>query len=286
MALAGAVVAVVGGDLLLTWRGHRERITALRDSVPVSTAFMDRRTAEGMAPRARRWIPLDSLPSALACAVLAAENVRFFRHGTLDWTNQREMARRVMSGDFSRGGSGVAQQLARNLFLTPARTPRRKWREYLLAFELSHTLSKERQLELYLNLVEWGDGIWGVGAASEHLFGRAPAELTPSQAVLLANVLPAPSRGLDFPLSPSRRSKLLMVTTLLWREAVLDDLTWTATMARLTRMGQFVDAGLSPEAAAAAVTREMGEEPLFEATPPDPAVPLAERCNPRRRGVV
>jgi hypothetical protein len=103
--------------------------------------------------------------------------------------------------------------------------------------------------------------------------------------VLLANTLPAPSRGLAFPLSPPRRAKLILVTTLLWREAVLDDLTWTATMARLTRMGQFVDAGLPPAAAAEAVAREMGPEPLLEPERPDPSLPLRERCNPWRRGV-
>lgn len=246
---------------------------------------MMRRASAGVPPLSRRWVPLDSLPSALACAVLAAENVRFFAHGALDWTNQREMLSRVIRGDLSRGGSGIAQQLARNLFLAPDRTPRRKLREYLLAYQLSHGLSKERQLELYLNLVEWGDGVWGVAAASEHLFRRPPGQLTPSQAVLLVNALPAPSRGLAFPLSPSRRSKLLLVTTLLWREAVLDDLAWTATMARLNRMGQFADAGMTPQAAAEAVLQEMGTEPLLEAEPPDPPLPLRERCNPRRRGV-
>jgi len=285
LALLGIVVAVIGSDLALTWSRHRSTMVALRDSVPETTAFMMRRASEGTPPRSRLWVPLDSLPSALACAVLAAENVRFFSHGTLDWTNQRELLSRVIRGDLSRGGSGIAQQLARNLFLAPDRTPRRKLREYLLAYQLSHALSKERQLELYLNLVEWGDGVWGVAAASEHFFGRLPGQLTPSQAVLLVNALPAPSRGLAFPLSPPRRAKLLLVTTLLWREAVLDDLTWTATMARLTRMGQFVDAGMTPQAAAEAVWQEMGTEPLLEAEPPDPPLPLRERCNPRRRGV-
>lgn len=286
LALAAAGAAIVGSDLAWTWSAHRSRVAALRDSVPETTAFMLRRASEGAPARSRRWVPLDSLPSALACAVLAAENVRFFTHGSLDWTNQREMAHRVIRGDLSRGGSGIAQQLARNLFLTPDRTPRRKMREYLLAYQLSHALSKERQLELYLNLVEWGDGVWGVAAASEHYFGRPPRQLTPSQAVLLANALPAPSRGLAFPLSPPRRAKLMLVTTLLWREAVLNDLTWTATMARLARMGEFVSAGMTPEAAAEAAAREMGSEPLLEAEPPDPPLPLSQRCNPWRRGVV
>ena len=91
MALLGILAVLVGSDLALTWRGHRGVMAALRDSVPETTAFMMRRTSEGVPPRSRRWVPLDSLPSGLACAVLAAENVRFFSHGTLDWTNQREL---------------------------------------------------------------------------------------------------------------------------------------------------------------------------------------------------
>ena len=78
----------------------------------------------------------------------------------------------------------------------------------------------------------------------------------------------------------------MLVTTLLWREAVLDDLTWTATMARLARMGEFVNAGMTPAHAADAAAREMGSEPLLEAELPEPPLPLSERCNPWRRGVV
>lgn len=253
--------------------------------MPAVTAYMLRRAAEGAPPRNRRWVALDSLPPALVCTVLASENVRFFDQGTLDWSSQRTLFYRVVRGDFSRGGSGIAQQLARNLFLSPDRTPRRKLREYLLAYQLSHTLSKHRQLELYVNLVEWGNSTWGIAAASELLFGRPPEQLTPSEAVLFVTVLPAPLRGLAFPLSPSRRANLQGVATILWRETILDDLTWTATMARLKRMGDFIDRGMSPAAAAEAVALEMGPEQPFDPEPPQPPPPLAARCDPERRGV-
>jgi len=209
--------------------------------------------------------------------------VRYFTMGTVDWSNQRLMVERLLRGDWSRGGSGIPQQLARNLFLSPDRTVLRKLREYLLAYQLTHRLTKERLLELYLNLVEVGNGVWGVAAGSEHLFHLPPSELTPSQMILLANILPAPSRGLAFPLSPGRRAKLEIVTRVMWRQQVFDDATWGATTARLKRMSELAELGLTPAAAEAVVTQEMGPEALLE--PSGPEIPVRRRCDPGRRGV-
>ncbi len=272
-------------DLSFTWLRHGPRIEALADSVPPMTAFMDLRDREGHPPRLRRWVPLDSLPLPVVCAVLAAENVRFFQHGTLDYANQRAMLSRVLHGDFSRGGSGIAQQLARNLYLQPDRTIRRKLREYVLAYKISHALTKERQLELYLNLVEWGDGVWGVAAGSEHLFQRPLGQLTASDIVLLANVPPAPARGLAFATARARRAKAVTVAGILWREGVLDGLQWSATVARIRRIGDFVDLGMTPAEAALAVTEEMGEEEVVteQGTVREAA---RDRCDPGNRGVM
>lgn len=282
LLLALGIVTVA--DLSVTWFRHGPRIAALADSVPPLTAYMALRTREGHPPRGRRWVPLDSLPLPVVCAVLAAENVRFFRHGTLDYANQREMLSRVLRGDLSRGGSGIAQQLARNLYLGPDRTIRRKLREYVLAYKISHTLTKERQLELYLNLVEWGDGIWGVAAGSEHLFQRPLDQLTPSEVVLLANVPPAPARGLDFATARARRAKSVIVAGILWREGVLDELQWTATVARLRRLGDHVDRGMTPAEASRAVAEEMGEEEVLADQGPTGKT-ARDRCDPANRGV-
>lgn len=282
LGLVLAVVIVVI-DLSVTWLSHRKAIAALATTAPAATAQMRLRALEGHPLRYHRWIPLDSLPVSVVCSVVAAENVRYFRQGTLDWTSQKALFNRILQGDFSRGGSGITQQLARNLFLTPRRTPRRKLREYVLAFQISHALSKRRQLELYLNIIEWGEGVWGIAAASEHLFARPPDRLTPTQMVLLAGVLPAPRRGLAFPLSASRRGNLETLTRILWREAVLDDLTWGATTMRLRRMADFVAAGMTSGEASSAVNREMGEEPLV---PPDrweTPLPPELQCDPNRR---
>ncbi len=280
-AVALAVIIVV--DLSWTWLGHRKVIASLANTAPAATAHMLQRARDGHPPRLQRWVPLDSLPISVVCAVVAAENVRFFRHGTLDWANQKAMLFRMARADLSRGGSGISQQLARNLFLSPNRTPRRKLREYLLAYQISHALSKHRQLELYLNLIEGGEGVWGIAAASEHLFGRPLERLTPTEMILLANVLPAPRRGLDFPLSASRRTKSQTVAGLLWRETVLSDLTWGATTARLKRMADFVDAGMTPREASAAVAGEMGAEAVTEPEWWQPPLAPGLHCDPDRR---
>lgn len=280
-AVSLAVIIVV--DLSLTWLGHRKVIASLADTVPAATAHMLQRAREGHPLRHQRWVPLDSLPVSVVCAVVAAENVRFFRHGTLDWTSQRAMLARIIRGDLSRGGSGISQQLARNLFLSPNRTARRKLREYVLAYQISHAVSKHRQLELYLNVVEWGEGVWGIAAGSEHLFARPLAELTPTEVVLLASVLPAPRRGLAYPLSPSRRRNWETLARILWRETVLDDLTWGATTARLKRMADFVDAGMTPGEAAAAVAGEMGAERVIQPDWWEPPLAPGLHCDPNRR---
>lgn len=286
LALAGLLLVgvVLIADLSLTWFRYGPRIAALADSVPDMTSFMKRRAEEGVPPRAHRWVPLDSLPGPLVCTLLAAENVRFFEHGALDWENQRAMFFRVLRGDLSRGGSGIPQQLARNLFLEPDRTIRRKLREYLLAYKISHMLSKERQLELYINLIEWGEGVWGISSGSEQVFQRPVEQLTPSEAVLLVNVLPSPHRGLDFATSAPRRAKAALVAGILWREAILNEVEWGATVARLRRIGDYVDLGMTPAEAARAVTEEMGEERVLDPHRADRAPPRV-LCDRVRRGV-
>jgi membrane carboxypeptidase/penicillin-binding protein PbpC len=204
--------------------------------------------------------------------------------GTVDWTNQRLMIERVLRGDWSQGASGIPQQLARNLFLSPDRTVGRKLREYLLAYQLTHALSKERVLELYLNAIEVADGVWGIAGGSEALFARPPSQLTPTELVLLANVLPAPSKGLSFALSRPRRAKLEIVTRVLWRQRVFDDVSWGATTARLRRMGELVERGLTPSQAAAVAADEMGEE-VLQPSSPQPRQPLRVRCDPTQRGL-
>ena len=133
-ALAGVIGSlVVAGSIALevgrTWTRYRSEVVALKRSVPERTEYMEVRALEGSAPRHRRWVPLDALPAVAVCSVVNAEDPYFFAHGAVDWEAQRALFTRVLHGDFSRGGSGISQQLARNLFLAPERTLRRKLRE-------------------------------------------------------------------------------------------------------------------------------------------------------------
>ena len=125
----------VGGLILLVDVGASPRrvagdIRRLGTTVPGRTAFMRASEASGRPVRVHRWVGLDSISPLAVCAVVMGEDEQFFQQGTVNWRMQRELALRMARGDFSRGASGIPQQLARNLFLSPDRTLRRKLREY------------------------------------------------------------------------------------------------------------------------------------------------------------
>src|SRR5207344_1264167 len=114
----------------------------------------------------RRWLPLERVSPILRRAVLVAEDDKFFSHDGLDWDEIRLSAQKnLREHRVVRGGSTITQQLAKNLWLGSARTPWRKFEELILAVRLEHALTKRRILELYLNTIEWGDGVYGVDAA-------------------------------------------------------------------------------------------------------------------------
>jgi monofunctional biosynthetic peptidoglycan transglycosylase len=167
---------------------------------PRTTALIEQRRAEARAARRpfrprQAWIPLDRISPMLVKAVLASEDANFFGHDGLDWEAIRDAAEHDLKvGRFARGASTVTQQLARNLWLGTEKSLWRKVKEAVLAAKLEHALSKKRILALYLNVVEMGDGVFGVEAGARDRFGTSAASLSPAQAVVLASVLPAPRR--------------------------------------------------------------------------------------------
>ena len=277
--MAGAITVL---DLAAT-RLYIGRMRLLIHENPSTTSYMERAKGIGSGPRDWHWTPLDSIPRIAACAVVFAEDRNFFRIGTLDWRSQRMMFRRVLRGDLSRGSSGISQQLARNLYLGPQRTPRRKAREYLLAWQLSHTLSKDRLLEIYLNVVEWGKGVWGIGDASRHYFGVEPADLRPTQALMLSSLLPAPRSGLKHTTSEAVANRMEVTTWMLTRALLLDELTFSATTQRLELLIPRLRAGLTPAQATASVDSIMGPEPKAEALNGADTVSLRNSCHYMRR---
>jgi monofunctional biosynthetic peptidoglycan transglycosylase len=170
----------------------------LADHNPTSTAFIDLRRAEADAagkPFTLRWQwrPLGSISRYLRAAVIYAEDYNFYRHDGVDWDAiEHAVAADWNKGAMAVGGSTITQQLAKNLYLSPRRSFVRKLREALIAFSLEDDLSKQRILELYLNVVEWGDGVFGAEAAARTWFHHAAQSLTPAEAIRLAIALPNP----------------------------------------------------------------------------------------------
>ena len=148
-------------------------------------------------------MPLARMSPHLQRAVLVAEDASFYRHQGFDWEGLKEaVTRNWEKGALRRGGSTITQQLAKNLYLSSEKSLLRKAHEALLARELERRLTKKRILELYLNVVEWGEGIYGAEAAARHHFGTSAGDLTPDEAALLAAMLPSPRRYDPLRLTP------------------------------------------------------------------------------------
>jgi monofunctional glycosyltransferase len=196
------------------------RITRLRHSNPSTTNLIEQRAdsviERGGTPKIeQRWIPYQSISPHLVRAVLVGEDIRFFRHSGIDWTGVNLAIKKNWEEKrFARGGSSISQQLAKNLFLSPSKNPLRKFHEMIIAWEMEQILGKRRILEIYLNVIEWGDGIYGAEAAARHYFGRSAASLNSEQAVFLSAIIPAPLRGYSTThYSGYVRSRISMIST-------------------------------------------------------------------------
>jgi len=194
------IVGLPLGMLALTWLITLPDVGTLARKNPTTTALMESREAraskQGSAvPKQWKWAPLSRIASHLQRAVIAAEDASFFVHEGFDWEGLRDAAiHNFEAGEMRRGGSTITQQLAKNLYLSSERTLWRKAREALITRTLEHRLTKERILELYLNVAEWGRGIYGAEAAARHHFGKSAADLSAEEAAWLAAILPSPQR--------------------------------------------------------------------------------------------
>lgn len=173
-------------------------VAQLSSKNPGRTALMDQRKAEandnGSILRIdQRWVPLSHIPEHVRMAVLVAEDRAFFSHTGVDWYEVREaLEDNLEEGRIVRGGSTITQQLAKNLYLSTSKDPIRKFKELLITWMLENSLSKQRILELYLNVIEWGPGVFGVEAAAQRYFHKPASELTLNEGVRLAAVIPRP----------------------------------------------------------------------------------------------
>jgi monofunctional biosynthetic peptidoglycan transglycosylase len=232
LVIIGAVVGFLAYQAIMLVRVWR-----LRSSNPSSTSLIDSRTKEaqarGQQPRREKaWVPLDRISMNLQRAVLAGEDTNFVYHRGFDyqaiqkaWEHaHREVAKEAKNEgenddwipdlpEFKRGASTISQQLAKNLYLSSQRSFFRKGEEAILTFMLERLLTKRRILELYLNEIEWGDGIYGAEAASQYYFRKPAAVLSANEAAFLSAMIPNPRTVFNPRVNPrrvARRQRIIM----------------------------------------------------------------------------
>ncbi|MDH4087182.1 MAG: monofunctional biosynthetic peptidoglycan transglycosylase [Nitrospira sp.] len=195
-----ALIGLPLGLLAMSWLIMLPDVDVLARANPLSTALMDHRQTQAKeqgraALRQWVWVPLSRIAPHLRHAVVAAEDASFFTHEGFDWEGIKEAAKyNLEAGELKRGGSTITQQLAKNLYLSSERSLFRKAREALITRSLEQHLTKSRILELYLNVAEWGKGVYGAEAAARHHFGKSADDLTVDEAAWLAAMLPSPRR--------------------------------------------------------------------------------------------
>ena len=175
-------------------------ISKLKKENPKKSSFMEYREKqwkeEGKKITIRQyWVPLSRISNYMTKAVIISEDDKFWSHGGFDFDAIEKSAEKdLKEKKFKFGGSTISQQLAKNLFLNPSKNPLRKIKEAILTWRLEKNLSKRRILELYLNVAEWGEGIFGIESAARHYYGKSAADLGPDEAAHLAAVLPNPRK--------------------------------------------------------------------------------------------
>jgi monofunctional biosynthetic peptidoglycan transglycosylase len=200
IAAASFLLLLLVGLFVLAGLPARSAVRELVRRNPGKTELMLQREreakAKGRSARAlQSWVPLSQVSRHLLHAVLSAEDQNFFGHQGVDWEAiQKSVEKDVQQRRFARGGSTITQQLAKNLFFGTHKTLTRKLRELIVAQWLEADLSKSRILALYLNVIEWGDGLYGCEAAARHWYGKRAAALSAEEAAGLAAMIPNPRR--------------------------------------------------------------------------------------------
>ncbi|MEP6920691.1 MAG: transglycosylase domain-containing protein [bacterium] len=233
LGIVGIVVGILGYEAFMLIR-----IALLRSANPTSTSLIDTRASEALArgqepKRDQIWVPLGQISPNLQRAILAGEDTNFVSHDGFDyqaiqkaWDQaQREAAKEANKEgdteqdwlpylpDFKRGASTITQQLAKNLYLSSQRTFIRKGQEAVLTIFLERLLTKRRILEIYLNMIEWGEGIYGAEAAAQNYFHKPAANLSASEAAFLSAMVPNPRTIFNPRINPrrvARRQRIIL----------------------------------------------------------------------------
>ncbi|RKH37798.1 monofunctional biosynthetic peptidoglycan transglycosylase [Corallococcus sicarius] len=233
-------------------------VSTLRTQNPRTTALMAQRVEEsleaGRKPRVRQaWVPLSAVAPHVVDAVLISEDARFYRHEGVDWTEvENAFEQSVREARLGRGASTLTQQLAKNLYLSTDRSLLRKGKELLLARRLEADLSKQRILALYVNVVEWGEGVYGIEAAAREHFGVPARSLSVAQGAMLAAMLPAPRRWLPALRPETLRTRAGVILVRLEREGRISAAQAREAQAELSR---FFGVPPAPGVASAPIAR-------------------------------
>jgi len=196
--LFAVLVLFFAGYLIYEFVKIDREIERLKRENPKITALMKQRIDEakekGKPYKINQiWVPLSKISPYLIEAVIVSEDASFFSHSGIDWYEVRESIRKNFErGRIARGASTITMQVAKNLFLSTSRNPLRKLAEVLIAWRLEQKLSKRRILEIYLNIIELGDGVFGVESASRRYFGKPASELTIEESARLVAIIPSP----------------------------------------------------------------------------------------------
>ncbi|MCU0241054.1 MAG: monofunctional biosynthetic peptidoglycan transglycosylase [Vicinamibacteria bacterium] len=211
-AIVAIALAVLYTGFVFWGLPRRADVRALAKTNPEVTGVMRQRADEAARAgrklrRLQQWIRLNRVSRHLIRAVVAAEDPKFFGHEGIDWEALRESIETdIKKRRFARGGSTITQQLAKNLFFTTYKSLTRKAREFLVTQWLEDDLSKARILELYLNVIEWGDGVYGCEAAARRYYGKSAADLSAEEAAGLAAMIPSPRR-INPRINPARHAR-------------------------------------------------------------------------------
>ena len=195
--VCGLVVAFVLLQVALLPFGEVSKLASTNPGETAFQVYQAEQAKELHKPFRKRqtWVGLNRVSKSLVDAVIVSEDGTFWSHSGFDWYEFRESFERNMKeGRAARGASTISQQLVKNLYLSPSKNPIRKLKEWILTWWLEQRVSKSRILELYLNLIEWGDGVYGIQAASQFYFKKSAGDLSLDEATRLAAIIPSPRR--------------------------------------------------------------------------------------------
>ena len=217
--IVGILLGVAAMVVLLLHVYFAAMIFWWRDHAPLQTSFMAQRLDDLRAKNPKselryRFVPYSQISNTLKRAMIAAEDAKFVEHEGFDWDGiELALEKNQKRGRVVAGGSTITQQLAKNLFLSPSRSYWRKAEEAVITVMLEAMLDKERIFELYLNVIEWGNGVFGAEAAAQRYFGASAARLTAEQAARLAAMAPNPRYYERHPDAPGLRRKIGIILT-------------------------------------------------------------------------